>query len=52
MEVYSAPFVVLTDAFTGKRLGGTNDGNKTHKFHGVASKVTALPMSLVFPDDE
>jgi hypothetical protein len=34
-----------------KRLGGTNESNKTHKFHGVASKVTALPMSLVFPDD-
>ena len=34
-----------------KRLGGTNDGNKAHKFHGVASKVTALPMSLVFPDE-
>ena len=34
-----------------KRLGGHNDGNKTHKFHGVASKVTALPMSLVFPDE-
>jgi putative DNA primase/helicase len=35
-----------------KRLGGTSDGNKAHKFLGVASKVTALPMSLVFPDDE
>lgn len=34
-----------------KRLGGTNDSNKAHKFHGVASKVTALPMSLVFPDE-
>ena len=35
-----------------KGLGGTNDGNKAHKFHGVACKVTALPLALVFSADE